>query len=62
MASFPGVLHGPCIAENLETDKIVALKYHKGNFDGLMQLSSAVKAELQWWVKNTDSRHFRQIF
>ena len=39
---------------NLETDKIAALKYHKGNFDGLMQLSSAAKAELQWWVKNID--------
>ena len=54
VASFPGVLHGPLYYRNLETDKIAALKYHKGNFDGLMQLSSAAKAELQWWVKNTD--------
>ena len=54
VASFPGVLHGPLYYRNLETDKIAALKYHKGNFNGLMQLSSAAKAELQWWVKNTD--------
>ena len=54
VASFPGVLHGPLYYRNLKTDKIAALKYHKGNFDGLMQLSSAAKAELQWWVKNTD--------
>ena len=54
MANFPGVLHCSLYYRNLEKDKIAALKYHKENLDGLMQLSSADKAELQWWVKNTD--------
>ena len=47
VASFPRVLHGPLYYRNLEPDKIAALKYHKGNFDGIMQLSSAAKAQLQ---------------
>ena len=50
VASFSGsgVLHAPLYYRNLETGKIAALKYRKGNFDRLMQLSSAAKAELQW--------------
>ena len=47
-------MHGPLYYRNLEEDKKLALKLHKGNFDALMGLSLPAKNDLEWWIKNVD--------
>ena len=48
VASFPGVMYGPLYYRQLEKEKILALKFNKGNFDASMKLSTAARKELQW--------------
>ena len=54
VSSFPGVIHGPLFYRNLETDKTMALRQNKGNFQALVSLSQESLAELQWWCYNID--------
>ena len=55
VASFPGVMYGPLYYRQLEKEKILALKFNKGDFDASMKLSTAARKELQWWVENIDT-------
>lgn len=52
VSSLPGVDFGKLHYRNLERDKIEALKYNKGNYEGLMCLSDVAKEEIQWWIEN----------
>ena len=52
VSCFPGVEYGPLFYRDLEFDKCDALKCHKGNFEGVMQLSIRSKEEISWWVSN----------
>ena len=36
----------------LETQKIIALGYSKGDFNAKMIITHSMKAELDWWIKN----------
>ena len=54
VSSFPGVIHGPLFYRNLETDKTMALRQNKGNFQALVSLSQESLAELQWCCYNID--------
>ena len=40
---------------HLEREKITGLKYHKGSFEGKIRLSAKAKAEIQWWISNTNN-------
>ena len=55
VASFPGVEMGPLYYRNLENDKIAALREHCGNYDGVMNISSASCQDLQWWINNVET-------
>ena len=45
---------GPLHYRSLEQDKILALKFSKGNFDKKMKVSQAGKMEILWWINNID--------
>ena len=49
VASFLAVTYGPLHYRHLERERIIGLKYHKGNFEGKIRLSAKTKAEIQWW-------------
>ena len=55
VASFPGVMYGPLYYRQLEKEKILALKFSKGNLDASTKLSTEARKELQWWVDNIDA-------
>ena len=40
------------LPQNIENDKMSALKKAKGDFDSPMCLSASAVTELQWWVHN----------
>ena len=50
VACFPGVTYGQLFYRQLEVEKSLALKIHKGNFDEKMSVSRLAKRELSWWV------------
>ena len=53
-SSFPAVHFGPLHYRSLERDKILALKFAKGNFDKKMKVSQAGKMDILWWINNTE--------
>ena len=53
-SSFPAVRFGPLQHRSLERDKILALKFAKGNFDKKMKVSQAGKMDILWWINNTE--------
>ena len=53
-SSFPAVHFGPLHYRSLEQDKILALKFAKGNFDKKMKVSQAGKMDILWWINNTE--------
>ena len=56
-ASFPGVQLGPLHYRNLEINKNIALREHKGDFDAMMRISKQSYTELQWWVTNVHTAY-----
>ena len=52
VASLPAVQYGQLHYRHLEIDKNIALKIAKGNYQDIMCLSPAAKADLGWWVDN----------
>ena len=63
VTSFPAVTFGPPHYRHLERDKISALKYHKGNFEGKISLSGKAVSEIHYWINNIDnsSHHIKYI-
>ena len=53
-SSFPVVRFGPLHYRSLERDKILTLKFAKGNFDKEMKVSQAGKMDILWWIKNIE--------
>ena len=53
-SSFPAVRFGPLHYRSLERDKILALKFAKGNFDKKMKVSQAGKMDILWWINNIE--------
>ena len=49
VSCFPAVTHGQLFYRQLEFEKSVALKLHRGNFEGKMTVSKKAKNDLQWW-------------
>ena len=56
VSSFPGVEYGRLHYRSLETAKIEALRYSRGNFKSLMSVNSEMKIDLQWWCDNLTSQ------
>lgn len=54
VSSFPGVMYGPLYYRELESDKSVAAKTNKGNFNASMVISPKAQMELKWWVYNVE--------
>ena len=52
VASLPSVKFGRLHYRQLETEKDLALKNNKGNFDTTLFLTPAAKNELKWWLEN----------
>jgi len=52
VSCFPGVMWGPLHYRQLESDKILALRNNKGDFDAFMQISEAAKKDIAWWASN----------
>ena len=38
----------------MECDKIIALKFAKGNFDKKIEISQAGKMNILWWINNNE--------
>ena len=53
-SSFPAVRFGPLHYRSLDRDKILPLKFSKGNFDKKMKISEAVKMDILWWINNIE--------
>ena len=53
-SNFPAVRFGPLHYRSLERDKIIALKFAKGNFDKNMKVSQARKMDILWWINNNE--------
>lgn len=60
VSSFSAVEYGQLYYRDIEREKINALEKSKGDFDADMTITHAMKAELNWWVKNihTQKRYF----
>lgn len=56
VSSFSAVEFGKLWYRNLETAKINALRSSAGNYDSNMYISSIMKEELEWWIKNIRSQ------
>ena len=52
VASFPGVEMAPLFYRRLEMAKTAALQASYYNFNATMELSSAIKTDLKWWIDN----------
>ena len=56
ISTFSAVEFGKLYYRQLEWGKIEALKREKGNFNAKMEITDAMKGELQWWIINIDSQ------
>ena len=54
VSSFSAVQFGPLHYRDLEKQKILALKCSRGDFNGIMQITEAMRADLDWWLKNVN--------
>ena len=55
LVSFlPRVQFGQLHYRNLEIEKNLALRKHKGHYEAQLTLSSSAKDELSWWLENVD--------
>ena len=52
VATEPGVELAPLYYKGLEREKAMALKDHRGNFEGWISLSDSAKIDLKWWTDN----------
>lgn len=57
ISSFLGVMYGPLYFWQLEREKTLALKCHRGNFDSTMFLSEESLTELKWWIDSIESSY-----
>ena len=53
-SSFPAVRFGPLHYRSLERDKILALKFAKGNFDKKMKVPQGGKMDILRWKNNIE--------
>ena len=54
VSCLPGVQFGKLHHRNLEIEKNLALRKHKGNYEAQLALSSTAKDELTWWIETVD--------
>lgn len=54
VSNLPGVQFGRLHYRNLETEKNLALREHKGNYKAFISLSPSAREELAWWIENVD--------
>ena len=54
VSCLPGVQFGKRHYRNLEIEKNLALREHKGNYKARVTLSSSAKDELTWWIENVE--------
>ena len=54
-SSFPGVSLGPLHYRDMEREKTVMLKEHKGKFDSYITLTEGSLKEIEWWKDNIDT-------
>ena len=54
VSCLPEVQFGKLHYRNLEIEKNMALRKHKGNYEAQLTLSSSAKDELTWWIENVD--------
>jgi len=54
VSCLPGVQFGKLHYRNLEIEKNLALRKHKGNYEAQLTLSTSAKDELTWWIENVD--------
>ena len=59
VASLFAVKYGPLYYRYIEKDETVGLKYHQGNFQGEIILSSNVKEDNQWWSHHIDNAFYK---
>ncbi|XP_077991021.1 uncharacterized protein LOC144445357 [Glandiceps talaboti] len=52
ISSILGVEFGPLYCRSLEMAKIKALQWQNGNFEACMAITSNMKKDLDWWVRN----------
>ena len=51
VSCLPGVQFGQLHYRNLEIEKNLALRKHKGNYEAQITLSSSAKDKLSWWIQ-----------
>lgn len=54
VAACPAVNYGWLYSKSMERQKFLALKNSDGNFDEGMVLSSILKPEFDWWIRNIE--------
>ena len=54
VACFPAVQVGQLHYRKLELAKDEALKYNRGNFDAMMEITEEMQDELTWWIENIE--------
>ena len=54
VSCLPGVQLGQLHYRNLEIEKNLALRKHKGDYEVQQTLTSSAKGELSWWIENVD--------
>lgn len=59
VASLFAVKYGPLYYKYIEKDETVRLKYHQGNFQGEIILSSNAKEDIQWWSHDIDNAFYK---
>ena len=52
VSCLPGIQFGQLYYRNLEIEKNLALRKHKGHYEAHLTLSSSAKDELSWWLEN----------
>lgn len=55
-AALSAVDMGKLYYKRLEVAKIQVLEREKGNFDGLMSISTAMRMDFQWWISHLSSQ------
>ena len=56
-SSFLGVKFGPLHYRYLDSDKTLALKFNKGNYNKNMKISDLGQEDIQWWVDNVKNSY-----
>lgn len=57
VAAGPGVDGAPLFYKRMEHAKDRALKRHKGDFEGCLDIDEQIEEDVLWWLNNVDSVH-----